>query len=109
VIAKLRKMRTIDDDEDDSGPTAASAGRPAWMKGLKSHAEDWLAALPKTLTLSLPGQTSLARFFAREASVGAYLLQRIRRDLSELTEACEGAIKQTNEIRVLLSDLSKSL
>jgi dynein heavy chain 1 len=57
---------------------------------------------------STPADNSpLARFFAREASTGEKLLARIRRDLSDLVEVCNGNLKQTNELRALMSDLNK--
>ncbi|KIR72005.1 dynein heavy chain 1, cytosolic [Cryptococcus deuterogattii CA1014] len=71
VIAAVegKKMRTTEDDEDDGGPVSGgSLGRPAWMAALKSHADEWLSALP---------------------------------------EICQGNIKQTNELRALMSDLNK--
>lgn len=46
-MTKLRKMRTTEDDEDDGGPASGgSLGRPAWMTAMKSHADEWLSALP---------------------------------------------------------------
>ncbi|WVQ73635.1 hypothetical protein IAR50_003215 [Cryptococcus sp. DSM 104548] len=110
LMTKLRKMRTTEDD-DDSGPVSgASTGRPAWMTALKGHAEQWLSTLPKKLsTLDQPSraQSPLSRFFARETSTGSNLLSRIRRDLSELIQVCLGDLKQTNELRSLMSDLNK--
>ncbi|WWC91126.1 uncharacterized protein L201_006067 [Kwoniella dendrophila CBS 6074] len=107
MMVKLRKMRTTDDEEDDSGPAANSSGRPAWMTILKGHAEEWLTSLPKTLTTPPHDHSPLSRFFAREASTGSKLLNRIRRDLSELIQVCNGDLKQTNELRALMSDLNK--
>ncbi|WVQ93134.1 hypothetical protein IAU59_000198 [Kwoniella sp. CBS 9459] len=108
MLAKLRKMRTTDDEEDDSNTTsAASAGRPAWMTALKDHAEKWLDALPKVLSNPAQINSPLTRFFAREATTGSKLLQRIRRDLTELIKVCDGDLKQTNELRALMSDLNK--
>jgi dynein heavy chain 1 len=54
-------------------------------------------------------ETPLARFFARETSTGCSLLERIRHDLSDLILVCDGQVKQTNESRRLLSDLTKGV
>jgi dynein heavy chain 1 len=54
-----------------------------------------------------PSANPLARFYARETETGGRLLARIRRDLSELVEVCNGDLKQTNELRALMSDLNK--
>ena len=101
-------MRTTDDDEDEAiSASTAVIGRPAWMTSLKTHAEEWLNTLPITLSAPPLEQSPLARFFAREASTGRRLLKRIRQDLSELVQVCHGDIKQTNELRALMSDLNK--
>lgn len=49
----------------------------------------------------------LARFFERECALATKLLQRIRTDLTDLVQVCDGSLKQTNDIRILLSDLTK--
>lgn len=49
----------------------------------------------------------LYRFFEREASLGSKLVVTIRGDLEQLVQVCDGALKQTNDIRGLLSDLTK--
>ncbi|ORY33069.1 putative motor [Naematelia encephala] len=107
VISKLRKMRTADDDEDDV-TVLGDSGRPAWMTALKTHAGQWLSSLPESVATPSAGSSPLARFFARETSTARALLQRIRRDLSEVVDVCDGTVKQTNEIRSLMSDLNKS-
>ncbi|WWC63949.1 uncharacterized protein I303_106555 [Kwoniella dejecticola CBS 10117] len=106
LMVKLRKMRTTDDEEDESGP-ATTSGRPAWMNALKAHAEGWLSTLPKGIATPQNDNSPLSRFHLREVSTGSKLLQRIRRDLSELVQVCSGDLKQTNELRALMSDLNK--
>jgi dynein heavy chain 1 len=100
-------MRTTDDDELETPTSADTSGRPGWMNVLKTHAEEWLEGLPKSLTRPPTEPSPLARFFAREASTGQQLLKRIREDLEELKGVCSGTVKQTNELRALMSDLNK--
>lgn len=50
----------------------------------------------------------LSRFFGREAWTGRRLLQRVRKDLSDLIAVCDGQMKQTNELRALLTDLNRA-
>ena len=101
-------MRSADDEDDESNVASmADEGRPAWMTGLASHAADWLKLLPLNLPSPPSDSSPLARFFAREASIGQKLLKRIRSDLKDLLQICEGQIKQTNELRSLMSDLNK--
>ena len=106
-MAKLRKMQSIDDDEDSVDLATSAAGRPMWMTVLRSHAAEWLGALPKDLTSITSRHSPLSRIFTREVSIGQQLLKRIRRDLSELIDVCDGNLKQTNELRVLISDINQ--
>ncbi|ORX39193.1 dynein heavy chain, N-terminal region 1-domain-containing protein [Kockovaella imperatae] len=107
VMVKLRKMRSAEDDGDDAATGIATEGPPAWMASLKAHAEGWLTAIPKTLSTPPAEASPLGRFFAREASTGQRLLQRIRADLSDLVLVCGGQMRQTNELRSLISELVK--
>lgn len=107
-MGKLRKMRTTEDDEDDTETsTSSETARPAWMTNLRSNAEAWLKVLPESLDIPTSADSPLSRFFARECSIGSRLLSRITKDLSELVEVCNGSVKQTNELRVLMSDLNR--
>lgn len=47
----------------------------------------------------------LFRFFEREINLGVKLLKDMRHDLNEIMEVCEGQRKQTNDLRLLISDL----
>lgn len=108
TVVKLRKMRTTDDDEDEaSGVAADTAGRPTWMTALKTHAEEWLSSLPQSLTALSSSSGPLNRYFLRENRTGKKLLNKVRGDLEHLKGACEGTVKQTNELRSLMSDLNK--
>ena len=108
MISKLRKMRTTEDDEGDTGPSASTdSARPAWMSTLKIHAQEWLKSLPTSLSEPAIRDSPLSRFYARECQTGITLLSRIRKDLEELVEVCGGAVKQTNETRSLMSDLNQ--
>jgi dynein heavy chain 1 len=50
MLNKLRKMRTLDDEEDDAEVKPGSSGgqsqQPAWMRSLLSNCNEWLASLP---------------------------------------------------------------
>jgi dynein heavy chain 1 len=100
-------MKTTDDDGDETVSSTVLTGRPAWMSALQGHAEEWLKALPEGLITPPNDLSPLARFFAREAVTGVELLKRIRQDLADLVQVCSGVLKQTNELRTLMSDLNK--
>ncbi|THH28428.1 hypothetical protein EUX98_g5757 [Antrodiella citrinella] len=116
LLGKLRKMRMLADDEDDvtsaSGPSKGQASQqPAWMRNLHERCKDWLGQLPKAFnTLPPPtidNQDPLYRLFSREGNIGSKLLSSVRRDLADIVQVCEGALKQTNHLRTLMSALTK--
>ena len=45
--------------------------------------------------------------FFREGEIGSKLLSQVRKDLSDVVKVCEGALKQTNHLRSLMSHLTK--
>jgi dynein heavy chain 1 len=49
----------------------------------------------------------LFRFFDRENQIGRSLLKKIRQDLEDIKKVCDGELKQTNHLRMLLSCLTK--
>lgn len=63
-----------------------------------------MTSLPKQ---SQDGHDPLYRFFIREIAVGRKLLRQVRKDLEDVGLACQGALKQTNHLRQLMSDLTK--
>ncbi|KAI9572626.1 dynein heavy chain and region D6 of dynein motor-domain-containing protein [Boletus coccyginus] len=116
LLGKLRKMRTLVDDEDDVPSTGSpfksqSSEQPAWMRNLHERCREWLTQLPSSLN-TLPKQSSdnpdpLYRLFFREGSIGRKLLDHVRRDLADVVKVCEGELKQTNHLRALMSALTK--
>lgn len=132
VLSKLRKMRTLADEEEDSPASgqkgASSSAQPAWMRVLQQHCKTWLAALPEVCRLlcwwsyltfvqrlsvlpkpAADNQDPLQRFFSREGGLGRKLLSTVRRDLADVVKVCEGALKQTNHLRTLMSELTKGM
>lgn len=45
----------------------------------------------------------------REGLLGRSLLTCVRKDLADVVEVCEGALKQTNHLRNLMSQLIKGI
>ncbi|XP_072172912.1 cytoplasmic dynein 1 heavy chain 1-like [Diadema setosum] len=122
MISKLLKMQTLEDEEDFmQGNTqeekrkrhSSSDGRPAWMRTLHSSAANWLALIPKKLTLLKRTADNikdpLFRFFEREVNHGNQLLKDVRNDLNDVLAVCIGKKKQTNNDRALLSTLAKGM
>lgn len=114
LLGKLRKMKTLADDDDEavtiSGPSGSSEAQPAWMRTLLQHCEGWLSSLPERLppsTQRADETDPLKRLFSRETRVGSGLLRQVRRDLADVILVCKGELKQTNHLRSLLSHLTK--
>ena len=51
----------------------------------------------------------LFRCFEREVREGSRLLTRVRKDLENVAQVCEGAVKQTNHLRAIMQALSKGV
>ncbi|KAI0639011.1 dynein heavy chain [Trametes polyzona] len=116
LLSKLRKMRMLADDDDEATPSAGpsqgqASQQPAWMRQLHERCREWLQQLPANFhTLqkqSAEHQDPLYRLFFREGSIGSKLLMQVRKDLADVVKVCEGALKQTNHLRTLMSSLTK--
>ncbi|KAK0531052.1 dynein heavy chain [Tilletia horrida] len=118
LLNKLVRMRQLaDDDETVIGPSTGGAekeqvnAQPAWMKALKTNAEEWLQTLPPSLSsLKMDAESmtnSLYRFWSRETRSGQSLLKTVQDDLKEVIAVCNGEARQTNHNRSLLNDLPK--
>ncbi|KAG1889346.1 dynein heavy chain and region D6 of dynein motor-domain-containing protein [Suillus subluteus] len=115
LLGKLRKMRTLADDDElgnTGGPSKSQTPQqPAWMRNLHERCREWLTQLPSTLN-TLPKQSNdnpdpLYRLFFREASIGRKLLDQVCKDLADVVKVCDGELKQTNHLRTLMSSLTK--
>jgi dynein heavy chain 1 len=89
------------------------AGRPGWMRALHEQASSWLGILPGQLT-SLRREASLVakplfRWLERETKLAVALLGNVRVALAQTLAVCEGTEKATNDLRALMSDLSKGV
>lgn len=54
-------------------------------------------------------KSPLFRFYSRECTVATNLLSSITSDLASLVAVCSGTLKQTNDLRSLLSDLTRGV
>lgn len=129
-------MRSLADDDETVAvdlKKGASSAQPAWMRALRDSCSEWLAVLPKVsldcfffgsgfradqvafLSQAAPllagrdgsNKSPLRRFFEREVSLAQKLVPTVRTDLENLVKVCDGELKQTNDLRALLSDLTK--
>lgn len=100
MSSKLLKMQLIEDDEDlgkevhpSPGGDEDHAGTPAWMRTLRSSADEWLKLLPENLGLLKRTADNikrpLYRFFEREITSAAKMLSTVRGDLLAVKMICE--------------------
>jgi len=121
MTAKLLKMQLLEEDDDESvyttseeqAPKKEADGRPSWMRSLQQLANSWLKLIPPSLqTLRRTVENikdPLYRYFEREVNRGAKLLQDVRNDLNDVVLICNGAKKQTNYHRTMISNLAKGI
>ncbi|XP_037905377.1 dynein heavy chain, cytoplasmic isoform X4 [Hermetia illucens] len=122
LVSKLLKMQQLEDDDElaysaeelsEASPTHQEDGRPSWMKTLHNSATAWLNLLPKSLqTLRRTVENikdPLYRYFEREVTSGAKLLQTVISDLQDVVLICQGEKKQTNHHRSMLSELVRGI
>ena len=118
VLRKLLKLQTTVEDTgsistDLTGQQKGEDKRPAWMVNLRAASDTWLKALPSGVALlertAENIKNPLFRFFERELTSSQKLLKRVRNDLQELIQVCDGNQKQTNNTRSLISSLSKGI
>ncbi|CAG8531180.1 10166_t:CDS:10, partial [Acaulospora colombiana] len=116
MLVKIRKMKSLADDDEaehsqDSGKQTSA--QPAWMRVLYTTVDNWLKALPEKIPQMNRTPESiknpLFRFFDRENSIGRSLLKKIRQDLEDIKKVCDGELKQTNHLRMLLNCLTKGI
>lgn len=119
VLASMLRVQLLEEDDDEavySGgaggeekQASAASGRPAWMRSLHTNATGWREALPgqlQPLRRSVENiRDPLYRFFEREVNIGARLLADVGSDLDDVVAVCGGTKKQTNRLRVMVSDL----
>ncbi|CAI2172645.1 16667_t:CDS:10, partial [Funneliformis geosporum] len=119
MLTNIRKMKSLSDDDEvaytqeSSSESSGASAQPAWMRALYSSVENWLKILPEKVTSMNRTADSiknpLFRFFDRENQIGRALLKKIRQDLADIKKVCDGELKQTNHLRMLLNCLTKGI
>ncbi len=114
LVSKLLRMQSIEEDAAAEAAAGASADtRPAWIRALEKAVGEYTQLLPAKLALMERSaekvKNPLFRCFEREVRTGARLLEKIRRDLRDVLQACQGALKLTNHLRTVMSNLSKGV
>ena len=113
-LAKLRALRIQSEDEDtvadDVHPAATGKAAGEHMHhGLDGICRGMLASLPVSLdheSSALSSPSPLATHYLRELDTARALLARMRSDLQQVLAVSEGQVKQTNDVRRLISELT---
>jgi len=83
---------------------------PKWSRTLRASIENWLQLLPKAAVSAseIKGEDPIQRCVAREATLAAQILNKVRGDLTRLHACLGGEEQTTNDIRELLHYLRTS-
>jgi dynein heavy chain 1 len=70
LLGKLRKMRTLADDDEDVGSgnrssTKSATQQPAWMRTLHQHCQEWLKRLPEVRSYLTMTESKSKQYNAR--------------------------------------------
>eukprot|EP00730_Choanoeca_flexa_P004835 TRINITY_DN11816_c0_g2_i2.p1 TRINITY_DN11816_c0_g2~~TRINITY_DN11816_c0_g2_i2.p1 ORF type:complete len:1636 (+),score=529.69 TRINITY_DN11816_c0_g2_i2:364-4908(+) len=113
LAINILQLQTIDDDAvelSEDVEQQGSSSRPAWMTSLGKSANNWLALLPSKMAALKRTEESikdpLFRFFDREMNIGIKLVKRVKTALQNCISVCNEEMKQTNDMRALLTALN---
>ena len=127
AIHTIKKLWEIQDvTEEDSitieGNKAIPAGKKQksnepqqiqWLKNLGERVSKYLSILPANIEKMNRTSNSinnpLFRFLEREVTVASKLLDKVRTNLTEIKNFCEGKIQSTSEMRKLAKELHSEL
>ncbi|KAK4049755.1 dynein heavy chain [Microbotryomycetes sp. JL221] len=110
LLSRLQKMRSLSDEDETVSEDlrqSASSAQPLWMRTLRQSCLEWLQVLPESAASLRVAQDPLSRFYERECALAVRLLRTVRDELNAITQVCAGTLKQTNDLRALLSALAK--
>ncbi|CED84986.1 dynein heavy chain cytosolic [Phaffia rhodozyma] len=109
LLQNLRKMVSVDEgDVASPDSTKVIVDRPVWMQNLLKFCKKSLSTLPKSVSKPLgDSNDTIFRYFIREYAVAKGLLSTVVRDVETLVGVIEGTQKQTNDIRALITYLTK--
>ena len=108
-------MKSLTDDDEmvvsSEDKKDSTSTQPAWMRAVYENVNQWRNMLPEKVTpiSRTPDSVKnpLFRVFERENHIAKKLLGAVRQDLDDVRLVCEGSLKQTNHLRMLLSCLTK--
>lgn len=113
LAINILQLQTIDDNAVELSEVVeqqGSSSRPAWMSALGKSAANWLALLPDKMPALKRTEESikdpLFRFFDREMNIGIKLVSRVKTALQNCISVCNEEMKQTNDMRALLTALN---
>lgn len=84
LLSKLRKMRTLADDDDDVGTSGSpsktqTSQQPAWMRNLHERCREWLSQLPLVRPFTCPTFGDIADLFIPVIAVRGYAAEADQR------------------------------
>lgn len=107
-IIQMNKIQGLEDEELTSGTTSEKT-RMTWLSSVKEKVIKLLAILPSQVNslekMEKYSNSPIYRFLKREIGVAHKLLRKVRSDLFNIGEMCDGRFKSTNELREISKDL----
>lgn len=104
----MKKIQGIEDEETVNSSGSEKSGN-SWMASLKEKVCKLYATLPGQVNgldkMEKYSQSPIYRFLKREIGVASKLLKKVRSDLFNIAEMCDGKSKSTNELREICKEI----
>jgi len=107
-ISQMNKIQGLEDEELTSSSTSEKSGN-TWLTSVKEKVSKLFAILPGQVNslekMEKYSNSPIYRFLKREIGVASKLLKKVRSDLFNILEMCDGKSKSTNELREISKDI----
>ena len=107
-IVEMNKIQGLEDEELTSSDSLEKSGN-TWLSSVKEKVIRLLAILPSNVfsleKMEKHSNSPIYRFLKREIGVASKLLKKVRSNLINIGEMCDGKSKSTNELREISKDL----
>jgi len=107
-ITQMNKIQGLEDEELTSSSSSEKSGN-TWLTTVKEKVTKLFAILPGQVNtlekMEKYSNSPIYRFLKREIGVASKLLKKVRSDLFNISEMCDGKSKSTNELREISKDV----
>ncbi len=107
-IKEMNKIQGLEDEELTTSSASEKSGN-TWLGSVKDKVSKLFKILPGQVNtlekMEKYSNSPIYRFLKREIGVASKLLKKVRNDLFNILEMCDGKSKSTNELREISKDL----